>query len=361
MPDIFWLGHWQKRLELTRGYAVLLAMRVLYQLPITIAIAYLGLQVSVQADPAGDLARFSGLPNPDIGAVVGGKVLTSSGKGSGQGRDLAVEALYFLPLPVEKSVEHLRRWNGTNYPELEVYLHGIVSAQPGAADFRKISSAPATGPVRALVANTVMLDPQMPQLHVSREEAQRAPRSASASAMTPEVAAFWGEILAGRARAFRSSGLSGQPPYFFNGEKVQVSAEVSRLLRSQGKWQSQFAPVLGAASLNSGGGGKFSLYWTMFDVEGQAALALGGFLAQGGAGGTSQAIDLQYYASAGHYALVTLYQLWPVKGGTLVWRGDLVSAPGLSALRGVERLASRSVMVKTISKSINRLKQDARR
>jgi hypothetical protein len=98
----------------------------------------------------------------------------------------------------------------------------------------------------------------------------------------------------------------------------------------------------------------------MFDVERQAALALGGFYAKPAGGGSWQALDLQYYASTGHYALITLYQLWPAERGTLVWRGDLVSAPALGSLRGVERLASSGVMVKRIEKTINRMKQDAR-
>ena len=326
-----------------------------------LALAAAFVATSANGDPAADLARFSGIAKPDIAAVIGGKVQTGRGATREQGRDLAVETLYFLPLPVEKSVDHLRQWNGSNYPELEVYLHGKISGQPSAADFRKIASAPASGPVKAFAANSAKLDPQKPELHVSQEEAQRAPRGATPAAMSPEIAAYWSELLAARARAFVASGLSGQPPYFRNGEKVQVSGEVSRLLRSQAKWQTQFAPLLGAASLSSRGGGKFSLYWNMFDVEGQAALALGGFFAQSAAGGTAQAIDLQYYASAGHYALVTLYQLWPVEGGTLVWRGDAVSAPALGDLRGVERMASGGVMVKQIEKSINRLKQDARR
>ena len=328
---------------------------------ILLALAAAFLAASASGEPATDLARFSGIAKPDIAAVIRGKVQTGRGAAREQGRDLAVEALYFLPLPVEKSVEHLRQWNGSDYPELEVYLHGKISNQPSAADFRKIASAPAGGPVKSFVGNTAKLDPQKPELHVSREEAQRAPRGAAPGAMSAEVAAYWSEILANRARAFVSSGLSRQPPYFRDGDNVQVSAEVSRLLRSQPKWQTQFGSLLATASLNSGAGGKFSLYWNMFDVEGQAALALGGIFAQSTAGGTAQAIDLQYFASAGHYALVTLYQLWPVEGGTLVWRGDAVSAPALGDLRGIERMASGGVMVKQIEKSINRLKQDARR
>ncbi|HJT80728.1 MAG TPA: hypothetical protein VJ719_05980 [Chthoniobacterales bacterium] len=326
-------------------------MRILSHLSLTSAIAVF-LTISAQAGPAEELAKFSGMSNADIPSVVGGKVLTERGSGA-QGRDLAVEALFFIKLSPEKGADFIRRWTGTKYPELETYMHGSVG------DFKKLASAPNSGPVKVLVANTVKLDPQKPQLHVSQEEAQRAPHNASPDAMSPEVAKYWSDLLANRARAFASSGVSGQPPYFFNGEKVQVGSEISRLLKSRGKWQSQFSDLLSSSGYQNSGG-RFSGFWTMFDVERQAALALGGFYAKPASGGSWQALDLQYYASSGHYALVTLYQLWPVEGGSLVWRGDLVSAPQLGTLRGVERLASSGVMVKRIEKTINRMKQDAR-
>jgi hypothetical protein len=238
-------------------------------------------------------------------------------------------------------------------------MHTSISGSASAADFKKISSAPNNPPVKLLVSNTVKLDPQKPQLHVSQEEAQKAPHNAPADKMSPEVANFWADLLANRTRTFVSSGVSGEPAYFFNGEKVQVAGEISRLLKSRGKWQSQFGDLLSASGYQSSGS-KFSLFWTMFEADRQAALALGGSFAKAASGGTWQAMDLQYYASSGHYTLVTLYQFWPLQNGTLIWEGDLVSAPGLATLHGVERLASSGVMVKRIEKSINHMKQDAR-
>ena len=332
-------------------------MRILTHLSVTSALAVLFV-TSAEAGPSEELAKFSGISKLDIAAVTGGKVLTERGSGA-QGRDIAVEALFFIPLSPEKGADFIRRWNSTKYPDLETYLHGSISGQPSPADFKKLGSVASSAPVKVLVANTVKLDPQKPQLNVSQEEAQRAPRNASPNAMSPEVANFWSELLANRARAFASSGVSGQPPYFLNGEKVQVSSEISRLLKSRGKWQSQFSDLLGSSSYQNSGG-KLSLFWTMFDVDRQAALALGGFYAKPANDGSWQALDLHYYASTGHYALITLYQLWPVERGTLVWRGDLVSAPALSYASRVERLASSGVMVKRIEKTINRMKQDAR-
>jgi hypothetical protein len=75
-----------------------------------------------------------------------------------------------------------------------------------------------------------------------------------------------------------------------------------------------------------------------------------------------QAADLLYYASGGVYAVVTLYQLWPVKAGnqdaTLVWRVDMVSASELGDLRGVERLGSGAAMMRTIQRDVKAFVRD---
>lgn len=313
------------------------------------------------ADPATELPQFSDFKAADVAEALSGKVKTVRGPEMKGARDLAVECLYFVPLPVDKTVDLLRRWNGTRHPELKVYLHGNISGQPSVDDFRSLSSAPKNAAVQAFVAATRALDPKNPQLQMSQEEAKRAPRGGGSGAMTAEVSSFWSRLLAERARAFASSGLAGQPPYFKNGETVRVSDEITRLLQAEPKARAQFARIIDAASLNRGGGLKPSLYWTMFDVEDQAALTLGADYARAVGDGSWQVLDLQYYSSGGHFALITLYQLWPAKDGTLVWREDRVSAPALGELHGVERLGSSSVMMKKIGKSTSRFIEDARR
>jgi hypothetical protein len=133
------------------------------------------------------------------------------------------------------------------------------------------------------------------------------------------------------------------------------------LLKEHPKLRKQFSELTQRAL---GGGKPQLLYWDMFDVEGQAALALGAVYTQQ-AGDSFKVLDLQYYASSGHLALLTYYQLWPIDIGggpaTLIWRGDVVSAPALASLKGVERLGSGTAMSKEIEKSISFFQKDANR
>src|SRR3954462_2179516 len=100
-------------------------MRILSRVLLAGALAVL-FAVSGQAGPAEELAKFSGLSNPDINAVVGGKVITERGNGA-KGRDLSVEALFLLPLSPEKSADFVRHWTGTKYSDLQTYMHSSVS------------------------------------------------------------------------------------------------------------------------------------------------------------------------------------------------------------------------------------------
>ena len=315
---------------------------------------------AIGADPATEIPQFSDFKGSDVAEALSGKVKTTRGPEMQGPSDLAVECLYFVPLPVEKTVDLLRRWNGTRHSELKVYLHGSVSGQPSVNDFKSIASAPKNAAVRAFVSAMQGSDPKSPGLQMNQEEAKRAPSGDGSGTLTAEISSFWSNLLTERARAFVRSGLAGQPPYARGGETVSVSNEVNRLLQAEPRVRQQFARILGAASFNRGGGLKPSLYWTMFDVEDQAALTLGAEYAQALGDGRWQILDLQYYSSGGHFALITFYQLWPAKDGTLVWREDRVSAPALGELRGVERLGSSSVMMKKIAKSANYFIQDAK-
>jgi hypothetical protein len=181
--------------------------------------------------------------------------------------------------------------------------------------------------------------------------------------MPAPVAAFWTDVLTTRAKSFASSGTSGQPPYDHTGKAIRANDELNGLLREQEKIRRQFSGFLGATSIGRGAGSlRPELYWELLDVDDQGVVTLGASYSRSGANGTYQAADALYYASGGYYVALTLYQMWPVtvegKPSTLVWRGDMISAPSLASLHGIERLGSESVMMKQIFKSVTLFRRD---
>jgi hypothetical protein len=256
----------------------------------------------------------------------------------------------------------LRRWDPTKHRELKVLLHSDLPSSPTTANFEKLKNAPDNGPVRALVAATQRLSSD---LQISRDEAKKLSAGAPGrgGAMPASVVTFWTDVLLSRTKSFVSGGTSGQPPYDHSGKAIRASDELSGLLREQGKIQRQFSGLLGATGIGRGAGSLTpALYWELLDVDDQGVVTLGADYNRAGGDGMYQAADVLYYASGGYYVALTLYQMWPVtvdgKPSTLVWRGDMISAPSLASLHGVERLGSESVMTKQISKAVTLFRRD---
>jgi len=297
----------------------------------TAALVFL-LQANGFADPASELASFSAFKNVDLSKMAGGEVLNTRLPSMSFSRGLS-----------------------TRHPELKVYLHVELPAKPGPGDFSKISSAPDNSPVRSFFADTQKLDPSQLQMNLAEAKLFKPgsdPRAAACS--------FWSDLLYRRASAFASGGLPKEPPYNYNGESVPLTGEVERLLKDHPKIRTQFSALAGSLS---GVPPVRQMYWEMSDVEGTAAVSLGAVCAKAPSD-TWQAIDLHYYASSGYFVMLTFYQMWPVTTGsqpaTLVWRCDLLSAPSLSELHGVERLASANAMTKEIHKTITLFLKDTK-
>jgi hypothetical protein len=177
------------------------------------------------------------------------------------------------------------------------------------------------------------------------------------------VNAFWSRVLAGRAQAYVTGGFAAQPPYETGGSTVRVSEDANRLIKDHSKVRTQFASLISGAGIGGGRGSLApSLYWQMFDAEGQGAFNLGASYSNA-AGDGYQIVDTQYYASSGFYTALTFYQLWPVtvegQAATLVWRVDLISSPQLD-LRGVERMGAGAATMREVQKGINAFLRDAR-
>jgi hypothetical protein len=309
-----------------------------------------------------ELASFSIFDKVDLAQLAKSDVKTAHGPPMSNSRFLAVQSCYVAPGSPIQQVDALRRWDPTRHRELKVFLHTDLPSSPTAANFEKLKNAPDNGSVRSLVAATQKLSSD---LQISREEAKKfsAGGASSGGAMPAPVAAFWTDVLLGRARSFVSNGTSGEPPYDHSGKAIRASDELNGLLREQEKIRRQFSGFLGATGIGRGTGSLTpELYWELLDVDDQGVVTLGVSYSRAGGNGSYEAADCLYYASGGYYVALTLYQMWPVtvegKASTLVWRGDMISAPSLATLHGVERLGSESVMMKNITKAVTFFRRD---
>ena len=239
------------------------------------------------------------------------------------------------------------------HSELKVYSHTDFGAHPTVGDFQKLDSLPSNSAVKSFLAATQKLGSGATDLQLSNAEVK-----AFAGQTAP---AFWKTVLLQRAQAFSSGGINRLPAYENGKEPIRPGDEVSRLLKESGKIRARFSGLLGSSPMTGGGSQAQSSSWEVVNVEGQAAVTLGASSFKGGAD-TAQALDGIYYSSTGYYALVTLYEFWPVRIGgqdaTLVWRGDLISAASLGTLRGVERMGSSSAMMRETKKSIEAFLKD---
>jgi hypothetical protein len=312
-----------------------------------------------RADAAGDLARYSVFSQVDPSSLAGGKVLSARGPALGFPRDLSIQAVYLIHAPVARTLEMHKQWDATRHPELRVYLHHDLPSHPAIGDFTL--PVPNNSAVRTLADVTEKL-PNLGGLQLSKAEAGMFKGPGGGGGFPPAVRDFWREVLAGRWSAFNQHGLSGVPPYDSSEGSARVADEVSRLLREQPKVRAAFRPVIDQSPLGGGSGSlPLGSYWELFDVEGQAAFSLGAACSVQSAD-SAQLLDLQYYASGGYYAYVTLYQMWPVtvagKPATLVWRVDSISSLSLSDLGPFDRMGSSAAMMKDIQRIINFFEKD---
>jgi hypothetical protein len=257
-----------------------------------------------------------------------------------------------------------KNWDAARHPELKVYLHHDFSTHPTLADFT--ASIPGNSAVRKLVAATERL-PSSADLQLSKSEAAAYKPSGSGPVppVPPSVLDFWSQLLLKRSSAFLQHGLSGLPPYEGIGPSARLAEEVARLLKEQPKLSPIFRPLIDKSPLGGGTGSlPLAPYWELFDVEGQAAYSLGAACSLQ-TSTSAQLLDLQYYASGGYYAYITLYQLWPVTIGgqpaTLVWRVDSISTLSIADLGPFDRMGSGAAMSKEILRIINLFQKDMER
>jgi hypothetical protein len=327
------------------------------------AIGLVGPLAPVKADPISDLRSASVFKDADLNKLATGDVLASRGPAMSSARGLSVQSAYLVRAPLKTTVSMQQQWNPLRHPELKVYAQGDFSGRGSPADFQGLASARSNSSVKAFVDATLKLPQDASKIQLSNAEAKAfVPGGSSDGAMPASVVTFWSKVLADRAQSFASGGLAAEPPYETTGAPVRAEEEVSRLMRESGNVRSFFSSVISSTPIGGGrGSAPSSQSWQMFDGDGIAAISLTASYGRP-VGDGWQTGDLQYYASGAVYAVVTLYQLWPVKvdnqDATLVWRVDMTSAAELGDLRGVERLGSGAAMMREIQKGIKAFLRD---
>jgi hypothetical protein len=133
-------------------------------------------------------------------------------------------------------------------------------------------------------------------------------------------------------------------------EAISPGSEFRDLVALVPKIARHFRPILGAYPLVVDGkpASENVAYWETARVRNHTTLQLG-LVAAHRALESWQLVDCIYYPSDTYFMALDLYQLWPVEGGTLVWRISFVSAPFRGYLGGIDRfVASRQLLEETL-------------
>jgi hypothetical protein len=317
---------------------------------------------SLQADAISDLRAISVFKDADLNRLSNGDILAQRGPQLSLGRGSAIETAFVVRAPVAKAAAALQQWSPTRHPELRTYLQVDIGSSPSPADFQRLASAPANSSVKAFVAATQSLPGDPSRLQLSKQEVRLYQPSADKGNVPASVVSFWGQVLSQRAKEFLSGGLGGLSPYETGGNNLRPGDELNRLVRDDSKVRTQFSSLLEATPLGGGRGSLSpSLYWTLFEGDNEAAVALGASYGKNVNDGW-QGADIQYYASGELNVVVTLYQMWPVtvsgSPATLVWRTDLISSSSIGELRGVERMGSGSALLREIQQNVRAFVRD---
>ncbi len=318
----------------------------------------------LQADTTSDLA-FSNFPNFDLNALAGGTVLQVRGGLVFFQRGIITQSLYMVEATPAEVAAKLVRWNPASHPELKVWFHQSISANPKPADFSNLSALPDNSSIKYLFDATAKFDANNPSLQVSKEEAQllATPAAQGQDAKTHFID-VWSQILAGRFASFLSGRLASDS-YVSSSGTVQPASDIRSLIHSDPNVYIEFQRLFNQTPIRAGTssakGLPGNLYYQSFDIQGEATL-VDGAMYQAASGTSIQSADIDFYVNSGVYATIELEQMWPVtvngKAETLVWRDDLVSAPSIAYLHGTERLASGMIMLQDVKQNIDAFKSE---
>ena len=304
---------------------------------------------SIAGEPVATVQRLSGFRLVDVARLLAGEVLTERGPLMDFPNGISAQTCFAVNLPAAEVAKRLQGWSPAPHPELKVSVFHLLPVPCRTEDFAQLQLNSALKPVRWLVGKTVAKS----GLNLSRAEATELTSSAN-------VTDGWVKMLTARVTAFQQHGWDGIAPYEVAGKATSPVLQLRALLRDQAEIAMEFAPVLRKSGLLAGAVDAPVVpvyYWSWFEANHHATLNLGAaYRVEDEA--RWQVADVEYYVSGDYYTAVTLYEIWPVTGGTLVWRVDLFAAPMLAYTKGIERLAYEVMMVHEIKQETRCIIQD---
>lgn len=309
-------------------------------------------------EPIETLKTFSDFQKIDLNQLWGGDILAERGSLMNFPNGISAQTCFAVPFPAEDTAKHLQVWDPSPYTELKVYAFHRFSAPCALADFQSLDFKSSQYPVRWLLEKTVATTATKTELNLSRDEARALSACTQRRSEPQNVAECWTKLLFDRASQYQQKRWAGVLPYELSGNTVSPLPQLRSMLLEQVQLTREFAPVFKQIGLLGNEPAPSSspfYYWTLFEADHHATIALGAVYELAAAHHYELA-DVQFYVSNDYYTSATLYEVWPIqvgeKTGALVWRGDFFAAPMLAFTKGTERIAYGALMLQDIKKEI---------
>lgn len=309
---------------------------------------------ALAASPIDEVRSSSGLSGLDLEKIQRAEIVAARGPLGSFPRGVYTEACYFVKRPVETVREKLLHWDTSKEPELKVSILREYAWPASPIVFDQVALSSSQPKDKWLIDRTAQMfaSGKPDDLYLTANEAESA-RQLSSRPRDAGVNEFWRKILAARDKAVASGGLNALP--HFNAGKIAISirSEFDGLMTLAPKVAEHFQPLISAKPFTDGADSSSEIvpYWQQTAVQNHTTLHAG-FLAAQKRPASWMVADCTYFTSDTYFTSVTLYELFPIEGGTLVWQIDFVSAPFRSYLSGTDRFFAGKEIVKETTKTI---------
>ena len=309
---------------------------------------------TLAASPIDQIRSSSGLSGLDLGKIKRGEIVAARGPLGSFPRGVYTEACYFVRRPVETVGEKLLHWDTSKQPELKVSILQEYGWPPAPTVFDKVALSSSRPKDEWLIDRTAQMfaSGKPDDLYLTTNEAAAA-RPLSSKPRDAGVNEFWKKILVARDRAVAAGGLNALPHFSANKTDTSQRAEFDGLMTLAPKVAAHFQPLINAKPIAGSGSSADDIvpYWQETLVRNHTTLHAG-FLCAQKRPGSWMVADCTYFTSDTYFMSVTLYELFPIENGTLVWQIDFVSAPFRSYLGGADRYFAGKEIVKETMKTI---------